>query len=538
MRSSGSGNLAYWMTGLLVATLGVGAAWYAGRTLLPPDARVQPRAVAVSDAEAPSEAVSDAIVGQDQNADAPEAVDPPDAGTEQDAKSFPRLHELRLESDGLAVIAGQVSPFAEVILRLDGSEIARASADDSGAFATVANIAPGEGARVLTLAQLDDAGEEVASPDELILAPARRPVDAEEVEQATPADDDVENDPAMVRPEVAAVSARPAQIDGPEHAETVAPDTNGDLRLPPKMAETADVTADVASVAIATATQDTWPAAESGVGEASASPGVGTARVDAPAAPGAASGISGRAADGGDIALQDTAPVPDRVASASPPRPPAGPKTANLRSEPGPPRTPDARPAQPAVPQPVASGQVAILRSNEEGVRVVRPADPQPRDMRQVALDSISYSARGEVELQGRAQQTARQVQVYLDTRPVASLDVDGSGSWQGALSQVDTGIYTLRIDELDAEGRVISRVETPFKREAPEVLAAATTRGTGGTARVAAVTVQKGDTLWAISRDRYGDGILYVRVFEANRDSIRDPDLIYPGQIFTLPAE
>jgi nucleoid-associated protein YgaU len=49
-------------------------------------------------------------------------------------------------------------------------------------------------------------------------------------------------------------------------------------------------------------------------------------------------------------------------------------------------------------------------------------------------------------------------------------------------------------------------------------------------------VTVQTGDTLWAISRERYGDGVLFVRVFEANRDSIRDPNLIYPGQVFSLP--
>ena len=38
------------------------------------------------------------------------------------------------------------------------------------------------------------------------------------------------------------------------------------------------------------------------------------------------------------------------------------------------------------------------------------------------------------------------------------------------------------------------------------------------------------------IVRKRYGDGLLYVRVFEANRDKIKDPDLIYPGQLFDLP--
>lgn len=48
--------------------------------------------------------------------------------------------------------------------------------------------------------------------------------------------------------------------------------------------------------------------------------------------------------------------------------------------------------------------------------------------------------------------------------------------------------------------------------------------------------TVQPGNTLWAIARERYGEGILYMQVFEANRDRIRDADLIYPGQVFVLP--
>ena len=87
-------------------------------------------------------------------------------------------------------------------------------------------------------------------------------------------------------------------------------------------------------------------------------------------------------------------------------------------------------------------------------------------------------------------------------------------------------------MDELNAEGVVTSRVETPFQREDPDVLAAA------DNAAVPAqrITVQRGNTLWGISRDRYGDGRLYVQVFDANRDNIRDPDLIFPGQVFDLP--
>jgi nucleoid-associated protein YgaU len=49
-------------------------------------------------------------------------------------------------------------------------------------------------------------------------------------------------------------------------------------------------------------------------------------------------------------------------------------------------------------------------------------------------------------------------------------------------------------------------------------------------------VTVQPGFTLWGIAQERYGDGVFFVQVFEANRDKIKDPNLIYPGQVFTVP--
>ncbi|TDK50469.1 LysM peptidoglycan-binding domain-containing protein [Antarcticimicrobium luteum] len=157
--------------------------------------------------------------------------------------------------------------------------------------------------------------------------------------------------------------------------------------------------------------------------------------------------------------------------------------------------------------------------------------------MDQIALDTISYSETGDVLLSGRAG-VLSVVRVYLDNKAVADLTAGGDGRWKGQLTGVEPGVYILRLDEVNAAGEVVSRLETPFKREAPEALRppAPEPGDPKGAPAVRAVTVQKGDTLWAISRDRYGEGILYVRVFEANRDRIRDPDLIYPGQVFTIP--
>jgi nucleoid-associated protein YgaU len=49
-------------------------------------------------------------------------------------------------------------------------------------------------------------------------------------------------------------------------------------------------------------------------------------------------------------------------------------------------------------------------------------------------------------------------------------------------------------------------------------------------------ITVQRGFTLWGIAEANFGNGILYVQIFQENSADIRDPDLIYPGQIFALP--
>lgn len=49
---------------------------------------------------------------------------------------------------------------------------------------------------------------------------------------------------------------------------------------------------------------------------------------------------------------------------------------------------------------------------------------------------------------------------------------------------------------------------------------------------------VERGDSLWRISRQVYGRGIRYTEIFEANQDQIRNPNLIYPGQVFVLPPD
>jgi len=55
---------------------------------------------------------------------------------------------------------------------------------------------------------------------------------------------------------------------------------------------------------------------------------------------------------------------------------------------------------------------------------------------------------------------------------------------------------------------------------------------------KITTTVVSRGDSLWRISRVTYGNGMRYAVIYEANQHQIRNPNLIYPGQIFVLPKK
>ena len=147
---------------------------------------------------------------------------------------------------------------------------------------------------------------------------------------------------------------------------------------------------------------------------------------------------------------------------------------------------------------------------------------------RALTLDILNYDARGQIDFSGQGLPD-REIRAYINNQLIGIAKVNPDGTWQlTPEDQVQAGLYNLRIDQLDLAGNVISRLETPFSMASFERPA----EGEG------LVVVQPGNSLWRIARRLYGQGIRYTTIFVANKEQIRDPSLIYPGQIFVVPGE
>ncbi len=174
-----------------------------------------------------------------------------------------------------------------------------------------------------------------------------------------------------------------------------------------------------------------------------------------------------------------------------------------------------------------------IVKATEDEVVVVQSGAQPTLD--QISIDSVSYEETGEASVAGRGT-PGNTVIVYVDNEPMDKTEISASGTWKVILDGVEAGKYTLRADEIGPDGEVASRMETPFQRAFPaEVQQAQEQVADAGQA---IYTVQPGNSLWVIATGRYGEGLKYHQIFAANRDQIRDPDLIYPGQVFVLPDE
>lgn len=172
------------------------------------------------------------------------------------------------------------------------------------------------------------------------------------------------------------------------------------------------------------------------------------------------------------------------------------------------------------------------------------PAIAQPPSL---SVSSVEVETSDVLYVTGIAA-TGLPVRVYVDDNLVGEALPDDSGAWLiEAVKDMATGTYAIRADQVNAAtGDVVARAEVPFIREidvqsldqTETAEARDTLDGQSEETKPATITIERGDNLWQISREVYGDGVHYSTIYQANRDQIRDPHHIYPGQIFILPAD
>jgi len=457
--------------------------------------------------------------------------------------AVPRFDLVRIEDDGSALIAGLAEGTGHVILSVDGVELpgARSNLNGSGQFVIFAFLPPKLTPQALRLNLYTDGENGLIVSDEIVFVAAAPKNENQEEVVASVSEDTAEIDPeleALPQTEdvVATVSEDTAEIDPQLEA------------LPQTEEVVASVSEDTAEI---------------------------------------------------DPELEALPQTKDVVASVSA-------ETAEIDPQPEPVMQTEAS---------AGSATTKVLLVDETGVKILQDGE-EAGPFITVSIDTISYNLQGDVSIGGRAAGRGF-VRIYLDNRAITTSQISDSGYWTVDLLNVEAGLYTLRVDELNSVGDVMSRSETPFKREEPTELAAlmaetdevvvddaaeaetvaaasdtlksdtagkvqqeseitqtvvdvqaqvknlaasasdiyfeveasgASSKGVGGepveldaylrapSATFRVKTVQPGSTLWAIAKESYGAGIEYFKVFDANKERIRDPDLIYPGQVFEIP--
>lgn len=167
------------------------------------------------------------------------------------------------------------------------------------------------------------------------------------------------------------------------------------------------------------------------------------------------------------------------------------------------------------------AGQPALVLAPQAGGGSRLMAGPQG-EAGPVTIDLIDRDAAGTLFIGGRAP-AGSVVQLYLDNSFLGRATADGEGGWRLSVKAGASG--TVRADMVDARGKVRARVEVPLAPPSTDLAAGSES-----------VVVEPGASLWTIARRVYGDGAAYTVIYGANKDHIRDPDRIYPGQVVQVP--
>jgi nucleoid-associated protein YgaU len=287
--------------------------------------------------------------------------------------------------------------------------------------------------------------------------------------------------------------------------------------------------------------------------------------------------IAGRTTPGATVELLRNGELHDRVVADQsgqfvmvPPRFPSGTYELTLRSKQIDGKQATSRQSVEVAIEPRSTDRpvVALMTPGKPTVVLSQPPVREPM-AGAVIVESVEIEPGGKFHASGRAHPGGA-VRLYLNDTFVASVTAAADGRFAVTINEgVAPGSYRVRLDEVEPNsGAVRARAEVPFNvpdtmdtasvpprakaskppdtaaaRQPQLAAAVASIPSDGGSPstvvvpKIATTTVSRGDSLWRLSRQTYGVGTRYAVIYKANREQIRNPNLIHPGQTFVLPA-
>lgn len=207
---------------------------------------------------------------------------------------------------------------------------------------------------------------------------------------------------------------------------------------------------------------------------------------------------------------------------------------------------------------------VVALMTPDTPVRVLSQPAATASAAGKMAVETVETEPGGKLHVSAQAAPGAI-VRLYLNGSLITSATADQAGRLSVMINKgVTPGDYRIRLDDVDpGSGKVRARAEVPFN--VPDTTTTASIPGAAASSsdagavtqlaaaatttpdvsspsavivpKIATTTVTRGDSLWRISQRALGAGQRYAVIYRANSQQIRNPNLIYPGQVFVLPA-
>ena len=142
-------------------------------------------------------------------------------------------------------------------------------------------------------------------------------------------------------------------------------------------------------------------------------------------------------------------------------------------------------------------------------------------------VKTIFFNENGFVSIKGKVN-FGKKIELHIDKKIMETIKIENSNWQYNSDKIIDYGLHDLLVVLKSDKDEILDKITLPFMRiempynDVPENF----------------ILIKPGDMLWTIAYRLYGDPFKYIQIFEENKDQITNPDLIFPGQLFSIPLE